>query len=234
MPGRVFLGVILILLGAGLLLDLLGVFAPYGTSFAALLRLWWPVIIVLIGLNWLVKAPRHPWWPLLVMAIGALMLLSRLMPGYAERFWPIAGAVALVLLGVRALLPRERATAATVHVASATRKDSADETVRYHVSFNGLEARNTSSAFRGGEIEASFSGLKLDLRGAALAPEGATLEVRAAFSGVEILLPPDWVLAIHDQATLGAVEDTTANPKTGTPVLTIHAAATMGAIELKN
>lgn len=233
MPGRVLFGILLIALGVGVLLDMLGVFAPYGTSFVALARLWWPILIVIIAVNWLVKTPRHPWWPLLLAAIGVLMLLSRLYPGFSTRFWPIAGAVALVVLGLRALLPRERVKA-HVAVNCATRKESADETMHCAVTFGSLETRNTAGAFRGGDVEVGFGALKLDLRGATLATDGAVLHVRAAFGGVEILVPRDWALVIHDQATLGAIEDATANPKSGAPALTIHAAVTMGAVEVKN
>ncbi|HOF89080.1 MAG TPA: LiaF-related protein [Armatimonadota bacterium] len=229
MSGRVLLGLLLIVVGAGYLLDTLGVIA----DFPAALRVWWPLIIVVLGLNWLAKNVRHPWWPLLVTVIGVLLLLSRLLPDFARYFWPIAGAAALVAVGVRLLLPRGR-PAATRRGAAAARKESGEASVRYAVTFGALEARNTAAAFRGGDLDVGFGALTLDLRDATLAPEGAVLNVRALFGGVEILLPCDWAIAVHGHTTLGAVENSTANATSGAPMLTINAAVTMAAIELKN
>jgi hypothetical protein len=58
--------------------------------------------------------------------------------------------------------------------------------------FDQLDFRSTSRNFRGGRLECWYGGGVLDLRDAVLAPEGATLQVRAVFGGGQILVPADW------------------------------------------
>lgn len=236
MSGRILVGIILLVLGIGYLLDLLGVLTPYGISFSELAQNWWPVIVIVIGLNRLVRRPDRPWWPLFVTTIGILLLLDRLLPEFEGRFWPAAGAVVLLFIGVRMLLPR-RSWHVACHShrpATAVLEQSDEDTVRIAASFSGIESRNTSPQFRGGVVEASFGSVKLDLRGAVLAPDGGTLELRASFGGIEVLVPESWALTINTQPTLGGVENKTKNPKEGTPVLTMTCQASFGGIEIKN
>jgi hypothetical protein len=51
-----------------------------------------------------------------------------------------------------------------------------------------LAFHSTSQAFRGGEVECWYGGGVIDLRDAQLAPEGATLRVRAIFGGGQIVV----------------------------------------------
>jgi predicted membrane protein len=57
--------------------------------------------------------------------------------------------------------------------------------------FQGLWLSVRSQELRTGRVTAALSGVTVDLREAVLSPEGATLYVQAALSGVEILVPPD-------------------------------------------
>ena len=72
-----------------------------------------------------------------------------------------------------------------------TTDESADEITAVAI-FAPLAFHSTSKAFRGGELECWYGGGVLDLRDATLAPEGATLQVRAVFGGGQILVPADW------------------------------------------
>jgi hypothetical protein len=238
MPGRVLFGLLLIVLGVGYLLQVFGII----TDLTAILRVWWPVVIIAVGLNWLARHARQPWWPLLVTAIGVLILLSRLLPDFARYFWPIAGAVALVVIGLRLLLPRKprmyTPPPAPEHPpVEMVARQSSEDVLQYSVSFNGIEVCNSARAFRGGAVDVNFGSIRLDLRGAELAPEGGTLELRAAFAGIELLVPEHWVLDIMSAPAFGAVDDKRKNPKkasAGQPVLALWCHASFGGIEIKN
>jgi hypothetical protein len=52
-----------------------------------------------------------------------------------------------------------------------------------------------SQEFRSGRVTAVLSGVTIDLREAQLSPEGATLHLQSALSGIEILVPPDCEVA---------------------------------------
>jgi hypothetical protein len=72
-----------------------------------------------------------------------------------------------------------------------TTDESADEIVAVAI-FGPLDFHSTATQFRGGVVECWYGGGVLDLRDATLAPDGATLRVRAIFGGGEILVPADW------------------------------------------
>ena len=82
---------------------------------------------------------------------------------------------------------------------------SADEIVAVAI-FEPLEFRSTSRNFRGGRLECWYGGGVLDLRDAALAPEGATLQVRAVFGGGQILVPADWKV-VSTVRGMGGLQD---------------------------
>jgi hypothetical protein len=88
---------------------------------------------------------------------------------------------------------------------SPTLDERADEITAVAI-FGPLAFHSTSQAFRGGEVECWYGGGVIDLRDAQLAPEGATLSVRAIFGGGQILVPPSW--KVVSRATgLGGIQD---------------------------
>jgi hypothetical protein len=86
-----------------------------------------------------------------------------------------------------------------------TTDPSADEIVAVAI-FEPLEFRSTSRNFRGGRLECWYGGGVLDLRDATLAPEGATLQVRAVFGGGQILVPADWKV-VSTVRGMGGLQD---------------------------
>lgn len=86
-----------------------------------------------------------------------------------------------------------------------TTDESADEIVAVAI-FGPLEFHSTSRNFRGGRLECWYGGGVLDLRDATLAPEGATLEVRAVFGGGQILVPTDWKV-VSTVRGMGGLQD---------------------------
>jgi len=86
-----------------------------------------------------------------------------------------------------------------------TTDPSADEIVAVAI-FGPLEVHSTSQNFRGGRLECWYGGGVLDLRDATLAPEGATLQVRAVFGGGQILVPADWKV-VSTVSGMGGLQD---------------------------
>ena len=86
-----------------------------------------------------------------------------------------------------------------------TTDPSADQIVAVAI-FGPLEFHSTSRNFRGGQLECWYGGGVLDLRDATLAPEGATLQVRAVFGGGQILVPSDWKV-VSTVRGMGGLQD---------------------------
>ena len=100
--------------------------------------------------------------------------------------------IGLGIVGMGAGMVAAAATAMNVKRSLVPTTDpSADEIVAVAI-FEPLEFHSTSGNFRGGRLECWYGGGVLDLRDATLAPEGATLQVRAVFGGGQILVPADW------------------------------------------
>jgi hypothetical protein len=57
---------------------------------------------------------------------------------------------------------------------------------------DGHWVRVRSKELRSGRLTAVLAGVTVDLRGAVLSPEGATIHLQSALSGIEILVPADW------------------------------------------
>lgn len=109
-----------------------------------------------------------------------------------------------------------------------TTDESADEIVAASI-FGPLAFRSTAQRFRGGSVECWYGGGVLDLRDAVLAPEGATLKVRAIFGGGQVLVPPSWKVVTRVRG-IGGIGD--ARPAMGfaadAPELTIEGIVLFG------
>ncbi len=82
---------------------------------------------------------------------------------------------------------------------------------------NGLWIRVQAQEFRSGRVTAVLAGVTIDLREAALSPEGATLHVQSALSGITLLVPPDWEVACDVDVICGGVGDDRRAPRAALP-----------------
>jgi hypothetical protein len=83
--------------------------------------------------------------------------------------------------------------------------------------FSGLWIRVRSQEFRSGRVTAVLSGVTVDLREAALCPEGATLHVQSAGSGIDVLVPPDWDVHCDLDAICSGVGEQRREARSATP-----------------
>ena len=114
--------------------------------------------------------------------------------------------IGLGIVGMSAGMVAAAATAMNLKRSLVPTTDpSADEIVAVAI-FGPLEFHSTSRNFRGGRLECWYGGGVLDLRDATLAPEGATLQVRAVFGGGQILVPSDWKV-VSTVSGMGGLQD---------------------------
>src|SRR3972149_9391038 len=99
MSWRTFVGVALLVFGARLLLDQLGVI-----EFGALLSTWWPLLIIAIAVIQLVTRSVAPAVSIFLVLMGAYLQVARLdmLPfDLGQIFWPSL----LILAGLYLVLP---------------------------------------------------------------------------------------------------------------------------------
>jgi hypothetical protein len=215
--GRLFLGAVVIALGAVFLLDNLEVLDA-----GSVISTWWPLLVILAGILTWASNPRH--WPfaLLLAGVGVAMLLTTLdVLDLSDLVWPMI----LIVVGILILAGRGFGSRTV---------ESGDEVNIFHI-FSGSETASRSQAFRGGSVSVLFGGSELDLREAAPA-SGATLDVFVAFGGVEIKVPRGWEVNIKGLPIFGGFENATAQDALGegAPTLIVSATALFGGVEVSH
>jgi hypothetical protein len=108
-------------------------------------------------------------------------------------------------------------------------------TLREFACLGGVERRNTSQTFRGGDATALLGGIELDLRECRMADTEARIEVFACMGGISIRIPRDWTVQSEVAAILGGFHDQSTPPVDGhAKRLIISGQAVMGGIEVTN
>lgn len=195
MPTRYLIGLVLLLLGLGFLLDQ---FYP-GLH---LVERFWPALLILAGLNELLRSPRNPWWGLILLVVGVL-ILARTLAGFIVNPWIVIGAALLIGIGLRLLIPQRRTAPVRAGGETVVRSD---DQLNQSVSFGGAKIRSISRSFRGGRVSVAFGGAEIDLREANLSPDGAELRLDAVFGGIELRVPVGWPVQVTGAPALGAAE----------------------------
>jgi predicted membrane protein len=82
-----------------------------------------------------------------------------------------------------------------------------EECFEQGAAFDGFRIEVRSRRFRSGRVTAVLSGVTVDLREAIPSPEGATLDVQSALSGITILVPKDWEVFCDVEAVCGGISE---------------------------
>jgi hypothetical protein len=216
---RTVFGLVLVALGVLFLVDQVG-----GVDAGEAIGRLWPLLIIAFGVAQALDERRLSVGPLIIIGIGVLLLLSRLeiVPWDAWRlFWP------LFIIGLGLLLIFRRLGAAP--------EGRDDEVVNASTLFSGNTLVSSSRNFKGGQLNATFGGIELDLRQAQLAAEGAVLSIFAAFGGVEVLVPRGWRVQTSGVPIFGGLENkTTAAADPSGPLLRVDATVVFGGAEVKH
>lgn len=189
-----FLAFVLILFGLFLLLNNLGV-----VSFNLTFGMWWPMILIVIGLHQLVGSRFTNLFALVLLFVGGSIQLRKLGlvdQGYSKAFWPLL----LILFGLILLFNLGRAGR---RVADTSPNNTTDDVVI----FGGVERRISSPSYLGGNVTVLFGGATLDLRGSALSAGTNVLNIQTVFGGVDLILPEGWTVEIKGIPIFGGIED---------------------------
>ena len=234
MKGRIFFGIIVVVVGVLLLLMALDLVAIDGIGE---LLLYVPSLFILWGLYLLVAQRfKRALGPIVLIAIAAvvqLMLLDVLKWDYV---WPIA----IILIGVaiiaggsgyRGRRRRERRRREQRH-AKPDAHASSEGNLDISVTMSEVDERNRSKEFQGGEISCVMGRVKLDLTEAEIVEPPARIHVDIVMGGVEILVPDHWIVQNDFARTMGEVEDHTESRRSAAPddgaTLILSGSVTMG------
>lgn len=246
--GRYFVGIILIVLGAGFLLDQANVI-----EFSDIMSTYWPSIIILLGISGLFNKKGNKFGELILIVVGVLLQLNRI--GYLEYnafrlFWPII----LILVGINLLFSSGKTQSNNSERSYDDQDDydkesdeshkkkekkkwvsniSFEDKVNHFIMLSGLESNNQSQEFKGGKLSTILGGIELDLRGAKLYNNEVYLETNAFLGGIEIHVPDNWRVEVSGTPLLGGMSNSTKpNSDPGAPVLRVRYLAILGGIEI--
>lgn len=218
--GQIVFGLAVIFVGVGFFLDALNI-----VDFSNMMKTWWPLFVILIGLVSIVSNPRVIAWPLVIIAIGVLLQLREL-DFLTFNPWTLIWPALIIFFGVTILIKGG--------VSQKKPQARKENELDLFAGFSGHEAKSTSEDFKGGKATAIFGGIELDLRQSKI-KDKATLEVFAAFGGIDIRVPEGWKVEVTGMPILGGWENKADAPKDkNAPVLLIQGTCLCGGVSIKN
>ncbi len=247
---RIVWGGILILLGAIYALDAFGVL-----SAGDILR-YWPLILVGIGATKISQArfSSQRTAGFILVAIGGVLLLRSLHVVWfrGRDLWPVVFLLVGGFLvwqalarrqapsgGRREMAPGERVLEGAREglAASRERRTEAGSVLNEFAFMGGGDRVVRAQDFRGGEITAIMGGFGIDLRGAAIAGDSATINVFTLWGGVDLKVPEDWNISVAGTPILGVFTNSARAFRQGdaaAKTLVVKGVAIMGGVEVKN
>jgi hypothetical protein len=211
-------GVLIIVVGALLMASNLGwLQAREVLSF-------WPLALIAVGVAMYRRAadPSARFSAGLVLVLGAWLTLARLLH-LGGLSWALLWPLGLIAVG-GAMISRAWRRGLDVPVS--------DQVLSDFAFWSGIQRKITSSLFRRADFTAVMGGIEVDLRQASTAGE-AVIDVFVVMGGLEIKVPPDWVVENQIVAIMGGVSDKSTGVKDAKHRLVIRGFALMGGVEVK-
>ena len=233
--GRVFFGVLVIVIGILFLVDKAGI-----AELDSLLD-WWPSLFILYG-AWRLIANRFRslFLPLLLIFGGVVLQLRELdTADVFSTIWPaflIALGVAIVIGGMRSRNRRQRGgssshSASTIIDVDLGAPADADDGTLHAVA--GSQDRIVSGDFYDGSINVVMGNGTLDMRDATIVDKPATLEVSVVMGEVKVRVPTEWNVRIVNSSQIGDTKDTRRSQNNSDdPDLIIRGSVTMGSLQI--
>jgi hypothetical protein len=155
--------------------------------------------------------------------------------------WSLIGPLALMGAGVTMLLHAlERKGLPETAPSRAIASTSVADTLREWVTFGGVKRRLDTQNFQGGEMNAVFGGIEVDLRRANIAAPGGevVVDANATFGGIELRVPDTWLVVTRGMGIFGGYEDKTVPPRpvegVTPPRLLVTGYAVFGGVSIEN
>ncbi|HKB87154.1 MAG TPA: DUF5668 domain-containing protein [Ignavibacteriaceae bacterium] len=198
---RIFLGFVLVILGALFLLDNLN-FMYFNIPHVIFS---FPTILIVIGILILVNSEKKGAGIILIV-IGTFWLLPRIFPWISFN-GGVFFSILIIALGIYILTKRRGPSGYKYSYNSpegtgqggASTGEYAGEIDRIDdvAIFGGGHKFISSSNFQGGNVTAIFGGSEIDLTRCKLAPGNHVLDVTAIFGGTTLIVPKEWNVIIN-------------------------------------
>jgi len=194
----------------------------------------WPMLLIVIGLISRSKSQKNT--GNLLILIGIIFLIPRtgIIPGWSiDKYWPVF----LIVLGIYLLFRHFQKTQenSTPFTHFHERGSVDGEFIQEGAFFGGSEKSIISKKLKGGRVQCMFGGVELNMTNAEIDGPEAVIDLYIAFGGVEIIVPPTWIVKAEITPVLGGFSDKRyIKPTENAPVLIIRGTVIFGGCEVKS
>jgi len=241
-------------IGFGLVLMLIGVLflgSNFGLIPVSLKRVIfsWQMLLIFLGVVNLLKRKLIP--GLVLVFVGSFFILPKIFLGLDANFIHVYWPLLLIAAGIIILL--QRVVGPEWGFGGCNREQGYQYSRHNHhhphdkwgPSADGFSKNSVFGSgehivldpeFEGGELNAVFGGLSLDLRRTNLAVGETRLDVNAVFGGITIFVPSDWLVETHLDTVFGGFQDNrmVKEPLDPTRKLVITGSCVFGGGEIRN
>ena len=224
---KIAVGVALIAAGIIWVLSILNVF-----DFEFSTKGWWALFIIvpcIVGLF----TDNDKFGPCVGICWGVLLLLAARDVITWNMMWQIGLAVMIIGFGLQLLFFKKSCGHHGVYENKIVSRDGKDIR-RIETSFGKQDISFPGEKFDGAEVQTSFGGLTLDLRGVEFSDQ-PFIDLNVGFAGVTIIVPEGLAVQISVNSGFGGVSDNRrTRVNTGSPVLVITGKVGFGGVEIRN
>lgn len=238
MKGKYLFGIMLIIIGAGFLLDQFNVI-----SFGSIFSLYWPMILIIIGLVGLFDKRSSKFGNTILIVLGVMLQVNKLNILNVNVF-SLIFPVILILIGINVLFSKRKSLFnkkrnELIHESRESefgfdKNVDLDDQVDVSAFLSSVQTNNRSHEFKGGRATAILGSVEMDLRGASLYQSIVELELTSILGSVEIIVPENWRVEVSGTPLLGSMENKSRyNTDLNAPILRVKGFVLMGSIEIK-
>jgi predicted membrane protein len=228
---NLIIGLLLIMAGIVVLLSKFALLPPLISQ----VIFSWPMLLIVIGIISWTKKQRSTGNLLILIGIVFLIPRTGLIPGWSmDKYWPIF----LIVLGIFLILRHyKKSQEEYPHAYTHFRQQGSIEGEYFQEAafFGGSEKSIISKNLKGGRVQCMFGGVELNMTNAEFDGQQAMLDIYVAFGGIEIIVPPTWIVKSDITPILGGFSDKRyIKPSENAPILFIKGTVIFGGCEVKS
>ena len=189
---------------------------------------WWTLFLIIPGFVGMF-ADEHKISHGVLLLVGVLLLLACQDVISFSILGKLALPIVITTIGVSLLCSNmfNQKLRKTIDEVNAGSKAQGE----YNAIFSGQDVKLDKEEFKGTNINATFGGIKLDLRDAKI-KEDVVITCRAIFGGIDLIMPSNVKVKVKSNSVFGGVENQYTNEE-GKVTVYVDATCVFGGIDIK-
>lgn len=220
--GNVLWGIVLVLVGVIIALNRLEL-----TNINLFFKGWWTLFIIVPNAIGIVKN-NNKMWNVIWLLVGIVLLLSVRDIISFSAIRKLILPVILVVIGLNIIF-KDVINSSLNKKIKELNKNNADE---YYATFSGQNLVFNNEAFNGGNLNAIFGGIDLDITNAIIDSD-KVIETNAVFGGIDIKVPSNVNVKVKSTSLFGGVDNKVKKYTQDAPTIYVKAFCLFGGVDIK-